>query len=194
MLNMSYEDKTSTDMMQDTNGKKASVTLSCRLDKTLYNLLQNDAKDKGITLNSLINSISKRYVSWERYAAEVGFIPLAKETVRLIFENLDEKKMHKIAEHLGMTIPKELILLMFKKVDFESIVSFIELTSSRYGMVQHTNSEDHHDMILYHDVNEQFSKFLSCVIKTMAEELAFKCEVLNADAKILRVRLEENSS
>jgi len=109
-----------SDVRQEMNGKKGTVTLSCRLDKTLYELLQSDSRKKGISLNSLINSIANRYISWERYAAEVGFVPLAKETVRLIFDSLEEKKMLKIAEHLGRTVPKELILLMFSKIDFET--------------------------------------------------------------------------
>ena len=182
-----------SDPARESNGAKNTVTLSCRLDKTLYDLLQGDAKKKGISLNSLINSIVKGYASWERYAAEIGFIPLAKETVRLMFENLDDKKLQKIAQLLGRTIPKELILLMFNKIDFDSIVSFIELTSARYGMVQHNNSGDNHEMIVYHDVNEKFSKFLGEVLKAMAEELSFKSEVLDAGAKILHVRIEGNS-
>lgn len=180
--------------MSESNGKKSTVTLSCRLDKTLYELLQSDAKKKGISLNSLINSIAKRYVSWERYASEIGFIPLAKETVRLIFESLEEKKMYKIAEHLGRTIPKELILLMFNKIDFESIVSFLEITSSRYGMVQRSNGGEYHDLILYHDVNEKFSKFLCESLRAMAEDLSFKTQILNADSRILRIRIGANTT
>ncbi|MFY3741269.1 MAG: hypothetical protein HMLIMOIP_001723 [Candidatus Nitrosomirales archaeon] len=179
---------------QELSGKKGTVTLSCRLDKTLYDMLQSDSKKKGISLNSLINSIANRYISWERYAAEVGFIPLAKETVRLIFESLEEKKMYKIAEHLGRTIPKELILLMFNKIDFDSIVAFLEITSSRYGMVQHSNGGNYHDLILYHDVNEKFSRFLCESLRVMAEDLSFKADILNADSKILRIRIGESCS
>jgi hypothetical protein len=177
---------------QELNGKKDTVTLSCRLDRNLYELLQGDSKKKAISLNSLISSILKRYIAWERYAAEIGFIPLAKDTVRLIFDSLDERKMHKIADHLGKTIPRELILLMFSKIDFESIVSFIELTSSRYGMVQHSKKGGTHDLILYHGVNERFSKFLAEVLASMAKDLSFKSQILDADSRIMCVRLEQD--
>jgi hypothetical protein len=177
---------------QELSTRKSTVTVSCRLDRTLYDLLQSDSRKKGISLNSLINSIAKRYISWERYATEVGFIPLAKETVRLLFDNLEEKKLQEIAEHLGRTIPKQLILLMFNKIDFDSILSFLEITTSRYGMVQHSNGMGSHDLILYHDVNEKFSKFLCDSLRAMSVDLSFKAEVLNADSKILRIRMKEN--
>jgi hypothetical protein len=180
-------------MELESKSKKDSVTLACRLDKTLYDLLKEDAKKRGVSLNSLINSIAKRYLSWEKYADGVGFVPLAKDTVRLLFDNLEERKLQKIAHHLGKTIPRELILLMFNKVDLNSITSFIEITSSRYGMVQHNISRDAHDFVIYHSVNKKFSSFLGEALKAMAEDLSFKAEVLVADSKILSARIMENS-
>ena len=174
-------------------GPKKSVTLSCRLDGTLYDLLQDESRAKGISLNSLINSIMKRYVSWEKYAVEIGFIPLARDTVRLIFDSLDERKITDIAKHVGRTIPRELILLMFNKIDFNSIMSFMEITLSRYGMLQHNISGTTHDLMLHHNVNKKFSYFLGEGGKAMADDLDFKFSVTNADSRILSVRIDESA-
>ena len=174
--------------------KNGSVTLACRLDRTVYDLLKVDAKNKGVSLNSLMNSIAKKYVSWEKYADGIGFIPLAKDTVRLLLENLEERKLLKIADHLGKTIPRELILLMFNRIDFNSIISFLEITSSRYGMVQHNINGDVHELLVYHGVNKQFSQFLAEGIKAMAEDLSFEVNIMTADSKILAVRIKENSN
>jgi hypothetical protein len=171
--------------------KKDSITLSCRLDKTLYNLLQKDCKSRGISLNSLINSVMKKYLSWEKYAAEIGYVPLARDTVRLIFDNLDDKTIENIASRVGRTIPREMILLMFNKTDFDSIISFMEITSARYGMVQHNINGDIHELIVHHGVSKKFSTFLASVGRTMAEDLSFKYQVQSADSRILSVRIEE---
>lgn len=179
------------DLIPEPSRKKDSVTLSCRIDKTLYELLQKDCKDKGISLNSLVNSIAKRYISWEKYAAEIGYIPLARETVRLLFDNLDDKTMQMIANRIGRTIPREMTLLMFNKIDFNSIVAFLVITSSRYGMVQHNVDGDIHNLIVHHGVSKKFSKFLAEVGKVMADDLSFKFQVISADSKVLSVRIEE---
>ncbi len=171
--------------------KKGSVTLACRFDKTVYDLLQKDSKAKGISLNSLVNSIVRRYLSWEKYAVEIGYVPLARETVRLLFDNLDSKALETIAGQVGKTIPREMILLMFNKIDFDSIIAFLEITSSRYGMVQHNINSDVHEFIVHHGVSKKFSNFLAAVGKVMAEDLEFKYDVVNADSKVLTVRIEE---
>jgi hypothetical protein len=176
---------------QEPKTNKGSVTVSCRIDRELYDLLYKDSKAKSISLNSLINGLIKRYVSWERYAQEVGFIPLARETVKLIFESMEEKKLKEIAARVGISIPRELILLMFNRIDFMSIVCFLEISLSRYGMVQHSMHDGTHEFVLHHDVNMKFSRFLIEVGKSMAEDLSFEFEVLSVTPTILSARIRE---
>ncbi len=137
--------------------KGRSVTVSSRLDRSLYEILRNDALSKGISLNSHLSSILKRYISWEKYAEEVGFIPLAKETIRQIFEELHDTQIQASGERLGRTLPRELITLMFNRIDYSTIIAFLETTLSRYGMVQHNINGTSHDFIIYHNVNKNFS-------------------------------------
>ncbi|MFQ5941718.1 MAG: hypothetical protein ACE5KA_08490 [Nitrososphaerales archaeon] len=179
-----------SDLSHGSLPKKGSITVSCRLDKSLYDLLQKDSKKRGISLNSLITSIMKRYINWEKFAEEIGYIPLARETVRLVFDNLDEKTLQTVAARVGRTIPREMTLLMFNKIDFDSIMAFLEITSSRYGMVQHNIKGDVHEMIVHHGVSKKFSTFLSEVGRSMAEDLSFSYKVINADSRILSVKIE----
>lgn len=179
-----------TDLSSESSRKKDSVTLSCRIDGIIYDLLQKDSKAKGISLNSLINSMAKKYISWEKYAAEIGYIPLARDTVRLVFDSLDDKTIQTIATKVGRTIPREMTLLMFNKVDFDSVISFMEISSSRYGMVQHNINGDTHELIVHHGVSKKFSTFLAEVGKVIADDLSFKFQVRSADSKILSARIE----
>ena len=61
-------------------------------------------------------------------------------------------------------------------------------------MVQHNITRDTHDLIVYHNVNERFSRFLAEATKTMAEDLSLNLEVVLADSKILSIRIKEIDS
>ncbi len=172
------------------NQMESSVTLACRFDKTLYNLLQKDSETKGISLNALINSIVRRYISWEKYAQEVGYVPLARDTVRALLDNLDDRELKNIANRVGQIVPREMTLLMFSKIDFDSIITFLEIISSRYGMIQHNINGDIHELIVHHGISKKFSTFLAEVGKAMAEDLSFRYKVLNADSKIISAIIE----
>jgi len=56
------------------DGNNKSVNLSCRIEKKIYDELLADAKRKGISLNSLMSSMTKHHVTWKRYADEIGFV------------------------------------------------------------------------------------------------------------------------
>ncbi len=154
-------------------------------------LLRNEARSKGISLNALISSIARRYISWEKYALEVGFIPLARETVRNVFEELDDNTIATIAKRLGATLPRQLILLMFDRIDFSTITSFLEITMSRYGMVRHDTNGEVHNFVVHHNVSKKFSKFLAEAAKSMAEDLSLHMAIHNADRDVLSISFRE---
>ncbi len=80
---------------------------------------------------------------------------------------------------------------MFNKIDFNNIAAFLEITLSRYGMVPHNINGTVHDFVVYHMMNKKFSNFLAGGGKAMAQDLSFKMEIMNADSKILSLKIEE---
>jgi hypothetical protein len=172
---------------------KKTTNLSCRLDKNVYDILVKDAESKGISLNSLVNSISKRYISWEKNAEKIGFIPLAKETVGHIFEKLDDKDIKEIAYDVGSTIPKEFIMLTYGHVSFPNILSMIEIGNSRFGHIKHDIDYNTHHITIFHGINEKFSLFLTYVHEAMAKDLSVHLKITSSDCSMISMEIMENS-
>jgi len=150
------------------NGKNHTVNMSCRIDKTVYDALVEDAKRKGISLNSLILSIAKYHVTWKRYADEIGFIPISKRMMGKIFKILDHDSIEKLAHDLGGTVPKELLFLTYAEMEFENFMHILEINALRFGTVNHTQSNGVHVINIHHGINEGFSHFLSSAHMRMA--------------------------
>ena len=81
--------------------KNHTVNLSCRIDKDVYEVLSKDADEKGISLNSLVNSIAKRFTSWEIHSSDIKLVPLSKEALEKIFDALDDQTIQKVAKKIG---------------------------------------------------------------------------------------------
>ena len=168
-----------------------TINLSCRIGKPEYDLLVTEARNKGTSLNSLVNSIFKRYLAWEKTSDEIGFIPLSKRTITQIFDCLSEKEIKDIAKDIGKTIPRELTFLMFNKIDFISIMSMIEIYSSRFGVLKHEITGSRHDLTLYHGITKKFSQYLASVMESMAEDLSLNLKINSIDNGILSLMIEE---
>ncbi len=175
------------------NSNKKSVTLSCRIDKEMYNSIVSDANSKGISVNSLINSIIKRHLVWDRYAEEMGLIPLTKRTLKKIFRTMDENAIKTIAREVGGTVPQELIYLSYDKFDFTNLMKMIEISDARFGKVKYNINNTIHSINILHGVSKNFSKFLAETHQALADNLSLRFSVEHIDNNMICMEFEKPS-
>ena len=173
------------------NNKTAS--LSCRLDKNTYDQLVTDAAEKGISLNSLVNNITRNHITWERYADAIGFVPVTKRMLDKVFKQLDQKSIEKIAKDVGVPVIKELLFLTYGKMNFENLIQILEINASRFGVVNHVQSDDGvHTLNIHHGVSKNFSYYLACAHSYMADDLSIKLTITNIDKNMLCLEIEDS--
>ncbi len=176
-------------MLSKQNNK--SINLSCRIEKKIYDELVEDAKTKGISLNSLMSSITKHHVTWKRYADEIGFVPITKRMIGKIFKGLDEESIERIAFDLGGTVPRELLFLTYDEMEFENFMQILEINALRFGAVKHTRENGVHVLNIHHGINKNFSHFLACAHQRMADDLSLKMTLTNSDNNMICMHIEE---
>lgn len=174
-----------------TNANNKSVNLSCRIEKKIYDELVADAKKKGISLNSLMSSITKHHVTWKRYADEIGFVPITKRMLGKLFKHLDKETIEKIAHDLGGTVPRELLFLTYDEMEFENFMQILEINALRFGAVKHTHENGVHVLNIHHGISENFSHFLGCAHLRMAEDLSLKMKITNSDRNMICMTIEK---
>ena len=173
------------------NGNHKTVNLSTRIDKLIYDELVDDAAKKGISINSLMNSIAKHHITWKRYADEIGFVPITKRMLGKIFKYLDEESIEKIAKDLGGTVPKELLFLTYDKMNFENMMQILEINALRFGVVKHTENDGAHSLNIHHGISEEFSNFLASAHQYLADDLSLKLTITNSDKNMLCFEIKE---
>jgi len=173
------------------NGNNKTVNLSTRIDKIIYEQLVDDAAKKGISINSLMNSIAKHHITWKRYADEIGFVPITKRMLGKIFKYLDEESIEKIAKDLGGTVPKELLFLTYEKMNFENMMQILEINALRFGVVKHTENNGAHSLNIHHGISKEFSRFLGSAHQNLADELSLKLTITNSDKNMLCFEIED---
>ncbi len=168
-----------------------SVNVSSRIERNLYDLLVEDAKIKGISINSLMNIIVRKHVAWDRFSDELGLTSISKRSLGKIFENLSDTEIEQIAKEIGGTIQKELIFLKHDKINFENIVDVIETNGTRFGFVKHIKENSTHIINIHHGINLNFSKFLANTHKVLAKDLSIKLNIDNLDERMIRLEIQK---
>ena len=173
------------------NPKNNSTNISSRIDTKMYKLLVEDAESKGISINSLISSIIKRHLLWDRFAEEMGLVSLTKRTLKKIFRTMDDETIRKIAKDVGGTVPQELIYLSYDKFDFINLMKMIEISDSRFGKVKYHVNDATHSINILHGICENFSTFLAETHQALADNLSLKFKIEHLDNNMICMGFEK---
>ncbi len=151
-----------------------SVVRSIRITKEMDDLIRQDAKGSGVTVNALISSILTKYAEWDRYADRFGFVTVPRDGFRTLLAAVDEKKL--IETGFDLRIAKrwrEMSLLWFKRVNLDSYLRYLSL-QMRYGRLadyEMQTGADGDTISLHHDLGANFSLLLSRGIEQVLESI-----------------------
>ena len=173
------------------DSNKKSANFSCRLDKSTYSILEEEAKLKNVSLNSLINNVLGHYAALDRHAKDIELISLTKRAVKKIFSEMDDKTLKEIANEVGGVVHRELVFLKFDKLTFDNLMQVLVINASRYGSVKYTDENRLHKICIHHGACVEFSKFIALVHEKMGRYLSVKIKVTNSDQNTLCMEITE---
>lgn len=171
--------------------KNGTVNFSSRLNKEVFSVLEDEASDKNISVNSLVNNILGKYVSLDRHAKDIELISLTKRSVTRIFSGMNDKDVQQLAEEVGGVVHRELVFLKFNEMTFDNLIYVLVINATRYGSVKHTSTDSKHSICIHHGTCMEFSKFLSSVHYMMAQHLSVKISITNTDQNTVCMELFE---
>ena len=146
--------------------KKGTSVMSFRLDEDIIEALREEAEEEEVSLNVLANHVFRRYVEWERFAQKAGFIPVTRELLTALLNEISDKKIEEIVRKVGKEVIKAQILYMQNKYDLDSFIKWSEARNRISGFAQkHVVDSNTHEYIIQHDLNLKWSLYM----KTMYE-------------------------
>ena len=142
--------------------QKKTVLRTVRLSKELDGILEKDARGHRTSVNGLISSIMEKYAEWDRYTERFGHISIPITLFRAFLDLADENALATVAERFGDELTKEFTYFWFKKVDLETLLKFLSV-SSEYGKIGEDEVENEgrdYTISIYHEYGKKWSMFL----------------------------------
>ena len=108
-----------------------------RIPKSIEKVLEREAVNKKISLNTFITSVLTKFVEWDRLADKFGMISLPDEVLMAIIDALDDTQIEKIAKECGSRTPRAVMEFWFSRVTPETFLSYLSLRSTYQHFVNH---------------------------------------------------------
>ncbi|SRR5579875_13538 len=145
-----------------------SIHYSCRLDAEVYSSLADEAKQKDISMNNLLNHVAREYVR-KRSFEKIGMTSVCKDALREVFDMLDDKQLIKLATKLGSSNAVEYVRMLYHDTNKFSVLKFLDLWGSRFSGYEHKNHNFVHRFSIPHEINEKYSLFMKEYITSFLE-------------------------
>jgi hypothetical protein len=172
--------------------KETTRSITYRLPESLINELDSEAKQKKISQNVLVKQILERYIQWDRFSDKIGMVPVPKEILESLGEDLDGKDIDEIINVVFPMI-KNNVMYIKGGYDLERCIETLEDYMRASGMnSDHRIDGELHTFIIQHDLGMKWSVFteqlLTQIFRNFASDKDLKFQSTDSTV-ILKVSL-----
>jgi hypothetical protein len=155
---------------------KTSV-FAFRMTPKIADELRGLAEDNNISMAALVSQILTSYVEWDYMWSKAEMIPVEKETVRELIDNIPDDAAEKIAAHAADRLIGNLLIMTGKS----TLESFLHVTRKRLeksGLhLSEFKGEGKLQLAVHHKLGRRWSVFASRYHDIAIHKLGYKTEV-----------------
>lgn len=143
--------------------KDKTVTISFRVNESAFKALQDEAKRRNISLNTLANQLFIEFAEYDRFLERFGMTKLSAPTLKRIINAASDEAVAEAGKLAGEGVPLAFMLARSGEISTQETMHYLRLMGTHarlfdYSEVVHggTNS-----ITLTHDLGVKGSLFLA---------------------------------
>jgi hypothetical protein len=152
--------------------KTPTQTKSFRLDADILDALDMESARRGTSVNNLTNQILRKWVNFDRYLQDFGYVMLSVHDFLRALNSLDDNTIRNLAMETGRRFPKDLILFTGQKNDLKTCIRFVETIICdymRWANYHNSSTDSEYVITLRHNYGNKWSIALESMLATMFE-------------------------
>ena len=174
----------------------ASTSTTIRIPTYVYEKIETQAITEDKTVSSIINNILKKYITWDQFVGEIGFVFMQKPFVRSIFEFLSEEQVVKAARTTCYVGMKDAIAFIHGKNDVESVIDVIKLwlNASQFPnkiTMQPQEENNKVEIRIQHNLGQKCSAYMKTLLSLLFYDLGMKANKINSGDQFLSMVFEK---
>jgi predicted DNA binding CopG/RHH family protein len=165
--------------------RESNESITFRIESRKLEALRNDAEEKQVSLNTLVNQILTNYIEWDMIAAKAGYVILQKDVLRELFGSTDAETLKRIAAH-SVSSSKDTLLLMMGDYNLDVYLSLVKNRAKKSGFIYREYREEKtRKIVIQHDMGRHWSVFFKEHTEQIIHAIGYKARVDYTDNAIV---------
>jgi len=138
-------------------------------------MLEREAEERSISVNSLVIGILSRYAEWGRFAEKIGQISVPASHYKILLNEASPETFARITEQMSEHL-LDMSQFMLGSSDFPSLVRYLELIGkySGLGSLEKKDLDGTVQVQFYHQMGARFSEYLGRAIESCLKRIGFQ--------------------
>ena len=151
-----------------------TVTRSFRINENAFLALEEEAKKRNISLNTLVNQLFMSYANFDRYFQRLGMIKMSKATFRKILNAAPANEIVEVAREVAQNISRTIILARYGTLSLTSVLEYLNNFADYAYFVERSevvSPGGKRVITLIHSYGEKGSIFVKAYAKALFEQI-----------------------
>jgi len=161
-------------MAQEGMLKKTDI-ISIRINSELSKTLHNKSAEQKISLNTLINHLLEKQLTWNEVTTEIGWVSMFRATFREIMDLISKEKAIKIGQTTGKNDLRNSLNYFYGKVDLESILELLKKRFQSMNIQSRRISQNGKEkIIVHHDLGKSWPYLIVSELNELLNEIGYR--------------------
>jgi len=152
--------------------EEKSVVRTIRFTKSSAHSLEKEAAETGMTVNALVNSITRQHYEWDKKAFETGFTSIHKSVLKALLNEVDDKTLTRIGQEVLPASFEDMASYWFQDSSPDSILNAVRM---RFKFDPLTRTEvtkkgDEYTVVLRHDLGPKWSVLAEATARALTRK------------------------
>lgn len=151
-----------------------TITRSFRISEKAFLALEDEAKKRKISINTLVNQIFLSYANFDRYFQRLGMLKMTKITFMKILKAASDNEIDELAKEVAQNSSRVIILARFGELSLTSVLDYLNDLADYGYFVERSEvlSPSRKRVItLIHSYGERGSYFVNAYAKALFEQV-----------------------
>jgi hypothetical protein len=176
-------------------GSRSSENVSFRLNKDQLYELRSEAKQKRISLNTLVSQVVDSYVNYTSNISKSAAIPVSRLTLMVLLEGYTEYQIKTMAHKIVNMSGKDATLMFQGFYDFEAVLktfeSWLRAADFAFSHIKTTDANrSKHTFVINHTMGRKYSVFAAESFKAYFEPVITQEVVYSITDKVISISVE----
>src|SRR5919201_2344567 len=166
-----------------------TVTRSFRINERAFLALEEEAKKRNISLNTLVNQLFMSYANFDRYFQRLGMIKISKVTFRKILNAAPANEIVEVAGEVAQNSSRVIILAKYGTMSLTSVLENLNNYADYSSFVERSeviSPGGKRVITLIHSNGEKGSIFVKAYAKALFELIDMEPKLSSTENNIER--------